>query len=447
MQIQIPSDVHKILDILNINGYEGYIVGGCVRDSILNRKPNDWDICTNCTPEKMLDIFNIFKVIPTGLKHGTVTVVINNENYEVTTYRIDGEYSDGRHPAKVMFTNQLKEDLKRRDFTINAMAYNDKMGLIDYYEGLQDIYNKTIRCVGNPVKRFSEDYLRMLRAVRFSTQLEYKLEDYTFRAIQELSKSIIDISVERIREELNKILTADIPSNGLKLLNTTSLLKYIMPELEVCVGFNQYNPHHDKDVFNHILSVVDNTENDLILRLSALFHDIGKPKTFSLDKDGVGHFYNHNVKSAYITKKVMKRLKYDNKSINQVSILVKEHMSRYNNLSDKAIKRLINRVGSNNIDKLFNLQIADTKGSTKRHNIDDVIELKRQVERILNEKQPLSKKDLKITGHDLIELGVPEGKQIGEILSKLLEIVLENPELNKKDILIKNALHYNSDPK
>ncbi len=434
--IQIPEDVNRILDVLDFNGYDGYIVGGCVRDSILNKIPEDWDICTDCTPQRIIDIFSSYTVIPTGLKHGTVTIVINGENYEVTTYRIDGQYTDGRRPEEVKFTNSLKEDLKRRDFTINAMAYNDNVGLVDYYGGIEDISNKKIRCVGDPVERFSEDYLRMLRGIRFSTQLDYSLEANTFTAIKILSKNIINISVERIREELNKILMSEIPSKGLNLLSTSGILKYIIPELERCVGFQQYSPYHDKDIFKHTLSVVDNVENDLILRLAALFHDIGKPETFSLDEEGVGHFYGHNTKSAEITKHIMKRLKYDNDSIKQVVVLVKEHMTKYKNPSDRAIKRLINRVGITNVHRLFKLQIADIEGSAKRSDISWILELEKEVERILNEKQPLSIKDLDISGYDLINLGIPQGKQIGIILNELLEIVLENPELNENDNLI-----------
>lgn len=436
MNIQMPPAVYKILKVLNSNGYDGHIVGGCVRDSILKKKPNDWDICTNCTPKKMLHIFSGFTVVPTGLKHGTVTVVINGENYEVTTYRIDGEYKDGRRPENVEFTNNLKEDLKRRDFTINAMAYNDKDGLIDYYGGIKDINDKIIRCVGDPTKRFNEDYLRMLRGIRFSTQLEYYLDKETFNAINKLSQNIINISVERIRVELNKMLILNTPSKGFNLLNDTNLLKYILPELKGCVGFNQHNPHHDKDVFNHILDVVDNTENDLILRLSALFHDIGKPETFSLDINGVGHFYKHDTKSAEITKKVMKRLKYDNKSINRVANLVKEHMSTYDELSDRSLKRLINRVGVDNIYNLFKLQIADAKSVHVEKDISNIINLINRVEKILKEKQPLSTKDLEINGHDLIGIGITEGKEIGTILNELLQIILENPELNTKESLI-----------
>jgi len=436
-KIKIPNDVNRILDLLNLHGYDGYVVGGCVRDSILNKIPNDWDICTNCTPEKMIDIFNSFKVIPTGLKHGTVTVVINEENYEVTTYRIDGEYTDGRHPEKVIFTSNLNEDLKRRDFTINAMAYNNKEGLIDYYNGIEDIINNKVRCVGDPLKRFNEDYLRMLRGVRFSTQLGYNLDLDTFNAIKKLSKNIRYISVERIREELNKILVSNNPSKGIKLLNNTNLLKYIIPELEMCIGFNSYNPNHNKDGFNHILNVIDNIEGDLILRLSALFHDIGKPQTCTLDENGIGHFYKHNLESSEIARNVMKRLKYDNKSIEQVVTLVKCHMSGYEDSNDKSIKKLINIVGIENIDRLFKLQIADAGAMTKEEDISNILNLKSKVERIINEKQPLSIKDLKISGSDLIQLGVNQGKQIGIIINELLEIVLQNPEANSKEGLIK----------
>ena len=441
IKIKMPINVKKILSILYFEGCAGYIVGGCVRDSILGLIPNDWDICTNCVPEDMLHIFSSFKIILTGFKHGTVTVVIGGENYEITTYRIDSNYIDGRHPEKVTFTEKLKEDLKRRDFTINAMAYNDRVGLVDHHGGLQDILDKKIRCVGDPLERFEEDYLRMLRGVRFAVQLGYSLEQNTFDAIKKLCRNIANISAERIREELNEILLSREPSRGFRLLNATGLLKYIMPELCICVGFDQRNPYHCKDVFDHTLDVVDNTEADLILRLAALFHDIGKPETFFIDERHIGRFFGHSIRGAEIAEKVMKRLKYDNKSIAQVMILVKEHMSRYKNLSDKALKRFINRVGRDNIDRLFKLQIADVEAlaSEDEMNIDDISKLKNEVERILNEKQPLSVKDLEIDGYDLIKFGIPEGEQIGVILGELLEIVLEDPETNKKDILMENV--------
>lgn len=439
MNIRIPKEVKTILDILYMNGYEGYIVGGCVRDSIMGRIPNDWDICTSARPHIMLDIFKEFKVIPTGLKHGTVTIVINKKAFEVTTYRIDKEYLDGRRPSEVEFTNNLKEDLKRRDFTINAMAYNEKNGLVDYYNGMLDIKNKKIKCVGNPTKRFNEDYLRMLRAVRFSAQLGYKIDVETCESIRCLAKNIRDISKERIRDEIDKILLSEKPSEGIKLLESTGLLEHIIPELQKCVKFEQKNPHHDKDVFYHTMSVLDNTERDLILRLSALLHDIAKPQCFSIDENNIGHFYRHHMEGVELSDKILKRLRYDNKTVGVVKRLIKEHMLKHEIVTQRVIKRLINRVGKDNIDRLFKLQIADVKGSKPPYDFSNINKAKIMSEKILNEKQPLSVKDLDINGHDLMEIGVSEGKEIGIILNKLLNIILDNPDLNRKDILIAKA--------
>lgn len=439
MNIQLLKEVKTILDILYMNGYEGYIVGGCVRDSIMGRIPNDWDICTSAKPEIVLDIFKEFKVIPTGLKHGTVTIVINKKAFEVTTYRIDKEYLDGRRPSEVEFTNNLKEDLKRRDFTINAMAYNEKKGLIDYYNGILDIKNKIIKCVGNPTKRFNEDYLRMLRAVRFSAQLGYKIDVGTFESIRCLAKNIIDISKERIRDEINKILLSEKPSEGFMLLESTGLLEHIIPELQKCVKFEQRNPHHNKDVFYHTMSVLDNTERDLILRLSALLHDIAKPKCFSIDENNIGHFYRHHMEGMELSDKILKRLRYDNKTVEVVKRLIKEHMLKYEVVNQRVIKRLVNRVGKDNVDRLFKLQIADIKGSKPPYDFSNINKAKIMSDKILYEKQPLSVKDLDINGHDLMEIGVSEGKEIGIILNKLLNIILDNPDLNKKDILITKA--------
>lgn len=439
IKIKIPEKVNRILYNLYNCGYEGYIVGGCVRDSILGREPNDWDICTNCTPDRMLEMFKSFKLVPTGLKHGTVTIVIDNEPFEVTTFRIDKEYNDGRHPNKVEFTSKLKEDLKRRDFTINAMAYRDSVGLIDFYGGMQDIEEKRIRCVGDPSQRFNEDHLRMLRAVRFSAQLRYNLDASVFQAIKELSNNIVGISKERIREEINKILLTEEPSRGFRLLYETGLLKFIIPEMIKCVKFEQRNPHHDKDVFDHIMSVLDNTKKDLILRLAALFHDIAKPQCFSIDEDDIGHFYNHHILGIEITEDILKRLKYDNSTIESVKILVKEHMSRYNKVNPRMIKRLINRVGIDNIERLFELQIADIKGSKESYAIKGIEEVKELTAVIINEKQPISVKDLAINGRDLIKLGIPQGKEVGVVLDKLLEKVLSNTEMNRKNLLIIEA--------
>ncbi|MBA4510070.1 HD domain-containing protein [Clostridium sporogenes] len=440
IKIQIPKGVKYIINTLQENNHEAYIVGGAVRDSLLERKVNDWDITTSANPQEVVNIFeNLrYKIIPTGLKHGTVTILINSIGYEITTFRIDGEYEDNRHPKEVKFTSNLKEDLKRRDLTINAMAYNDKTGLIDYFNGLEDLNNKIVRCVGNSKDRFNEDSLRMLRCIRFASQLNFDMEKSTKFNIRELSKNINNVSMERIRDELCKILVSSQPVYGIRNIVELNLVDYIIPELKDCVGFQQHNKHHDKDVYGHILSVVENVPNKLELRLAALLHDIGKPKCFNIGEDGQGHFYGHQKISADMTKDILKRLKFDNKTIDKVDKLVYNHMTRYNKLRTPNIKKFINKVGIDNLDDLFELQIADIKGSAKEyHSFDNVLNLKIKCEKILSEKQPLTIKDLDIDGHDLMELGIKQGKEIGIVLNKLLDIILENPNLNNKEDLIK----------
>lgn len=445
MKINIPKEVEMILNTLYKNGYDGFVVGGCVRDSLLNRIPKDWDITTNAKPDKVMCIFEEFKVIPTGLKHGTVTIIIDNKHFEVTTYRIEGNYSDNRRPDNVEFTDNLLKDLSRRDFTINSMAYNNNKGLIDPFMGLIDLSERKIRCVGDPNTRFNEDALRMLRAVRFSSQLGFEIESMTKESIKKNSSLLRNVSMERINVEFNKILLSEVPSKGIENLIVTDLINYIMPELKNTIGFDQHNPHHDKDVFHHTMAVLDSTESDLILRLAALLHDIGKPHSFTIDKDNIGHFYNHHKKGMEIAGKILKRLKYDKKTIDAVKILVKEHMNKLNETTHKSVKRLINRVGIDNTARLFKLQIADIKGSKTPHDFSNIVRTIKLYEKILKEKQPLSVKELDISGYDLIELGVPKGKEIGIVLRYLLEMVLEKPELNKKEILIKEAqILYNS---
>ena len=441
--IFIPQDVKYIIDTLTDYDYEAFIVGGCVRDSILKRQPNDWDITTNALPLDVISLFKNkgFKVIETGLKHGTVTILINGEGFEVTTYRIDGEYSDNRRPDNVEFTKKLKEDLSRRDFTINAMAYNDIVGLVDYFEGLKDLKNKIIRCVGNPLDRFNEDALRMMRAIRFSCQLGFELEQNVIDSIIELSDNLKNISKERINDELCKILISSHSSDGICHLIQTGLMNNIISELIPCLRFEQHNKHHDKDIFWHILSVVENIPPKLELRLSALLHDIGKPRCFTVGEDGQGHFVQHHKVSADMGREILTRLKFDNKTIDKVCVLVYEHMSRYDKLRTPNTKKFINRVGIDNLNDLFELQIADIKGCAKEYqDFSNVIKLKEECQRILFEKQPLLVKDLKINGNDLIQLGFKQGKEIGETLNKLLEMVLENPELNNKEFLIKEAI-------
>lgn len=439
INILMPQGVKIIIDTLKGEGYKGYIVGGCVRDSLLKKHPKDWDITTDSLPEKTMEIFKArgFRVVETGLKHGTVTIVINKIGYEVTTFRIEGDYSDNRHPDYVSYTTSIKEDLSRRDFTVNAMAYNEDSGLIDYFGGTEDLNNKIIKTVGKAEDRFNEDALRMLRAVRFSSQLGFQLDTKDlFISIKRNAELIKNISQERIREELSKILVSDEPVDGIIALKESGLLQYIIPELIPTIDFEQHNKHHDKDVFNHTLAVLDNVPNKLELRLAALFHDIGKPKCFTIGEDKQGHFYGHNEVSAQISRKVLKRLRFDNKTINKVSLLVFEHMSKFDKIKLPAIKRFINRVGEENLEDLFQLQIADVKGSAKRsQDTSKILDLKEKCEIILNEKQPLTIKDLAVNGGDLMNLGIKEGKEVGNTLNMLLEKILERPELNTKESL------------
>ena len=440
MELKIPDKVKFIIDQLGNNGFEAFAVGGCVRDAVLGRIPNDWDITTSAHPE---DIMKCFKhTIPTGIKHGTVTVMLDRDPFEVTTYRIDGEYSDNRHPDSVTFTSDLTEDLSRRDFTINSMAYNTSSGIIDPFGGLADLKRSLIRTVGNPNDRYNEDALRMIRAIRFSCQLNFQIDEAAFSSIKLNSELIKNVSAERIRDEFSKILLSEHPSKGIENLRIGGLLQYFFPEALLMVGFDQKNPHHDKDVYYHTLSVLDNTEPNLVLRLSALLHDIAKPLTFSIDAKGIGHFYSHNVKGVEVSEQLLKRLRFDNMTIKKVNALIFDHMSRYENLKDSSVKKIITRVGTDNLFELFDLQVADIKGSAPPFDYSGIEYLKNRCEQILEQKHPLTVKDLALKGEDIIKLGYKPGKLIGDTLNYLLEKVLEAPELNTKAALEEIAIDF-----
>ena len=438
----LPKNVNNIIDTLYSNGYEAFVVGGCVRDSILGKNPNDFDVTTNAKPLKVKEIFEEvgYKVIDTGLQHGTVTIVIEKENFEVTTYRIEGEYLDNRRPSEVFFTNELKEDLKRRDFTINALAYNNKFGTIDYFSGKEDLQNKIIRAIGEKEKRFEEDGLRMLRAVRFEAQLGFEIEKETLKAIKVNSILLKNISAERIRDEFIKILISSSPSKGIRRLLDLNLLQYIIPELLETVNFDQRSRYHDKDVFNHTMMVLDNVENNLEIRLAALLHDIAKPKTFTMDKKG-GHFYFHEVEGEKMAKDILKKLRFDNSSIEKVSLLIRNHM-RVPGIKSKAkLKKYIVDIGEDNLNTLFNLMRADRISSHPTYaKYEDIDEVNRACNSILERNEPMRIKDLKINGNDLIEIGVEKGKKVGEILNLLLQDVLENPKLNEREYLMEKSL-------
>lgn len=439
--IVLPKNVKIILDTLKNSGFEAYVVGGSVRDSKIGTSlPKDYDITTNALPEEVIKLFD--KTLPTGLKHGTVTVMLSGDSYEVTTYRIDGEYLDNRRPSGVTFVSNLKEDLARRDFTINALAFNEQDGLIDYFSGIKDLKNKIIRAVGEPNKRFQEDALRMLRAIRFSAKLNFDIEKKTMMAIKLNYKLIVNISYERIRDELCKMLISNNTTKALKLLEETRLLEIILPELQLEVGFNQRNPHHDKDIFNHTLAVVEKCPPRLNLRVAALLHDIAKPSCFTLGEDGIGHFYGHDKRGVILTHQILTRLRFDNQSINEISILVREHMNVLTKPTDSSVKRLINRVGEDLIDDLFALQRSDALGSLlPEKRIKEINKVEEKSNDILQSKVPLSIKELSVNGGDLIkEFSIKQGGEIGNMLRFLLDKVLENPELNNKEKLF-SILH------
>lgn len=426
MHIKIPDKVKFIIDTFYENNYEAFMVGGCIRDFLLSKEPKDYDIATSALPNITESLFE--KTIPTGIKHGTITVLLDKEPFEVTTYRVEGEYKDNRRPDEISFVTNIKDDLSRRDFTINAFAYNSKEGLKDYFNGLEDLQNKIIRTVGDSNKRFNEDALRMMRAIRFASQLDFNIEKSTLDGIKKNKNLLKNISSERIRDELCKLLLSDNPRKGLNLLKDCGVLDVIIPELTSLIGFNHKTKDYNEDLFDHTLSVVENTPNDLILRLSALFHDIGKPKV------------NDNI-SEDITRKILTRLHFDNKTIKSVCILIKEYMNVLGNSTDIDIKRFINRTSKENIYSLLEFQKAHVL-SLKNSDLDlyELNDIKNKIDNIINSNIPLSIKDLNIDGSILTkELNLKPGKVIGETLNYLLEVVLNNPNLNNETILLEKA--------
>ncbi|NLL29455.1 MAG: CCA tRNA nucleotidyltransferase [Clostridiales bacterium] len=449
MKVFVPYDVKYIINELYKNKFDAFIVGGCLRDLLLNLEPKDYDIATSAKPDNVMSLFN--KTIPTGIKHGTVTVVINNNNYEVTTFRTEGDYLDNRHPSSVDFVTDIREDLSRRDFTVNALAYNDKLGLIDYFNGINDLKNKIIRCVGHADKRFKEDALRMLRAIRFSCQLGFKIENKTFEAIINNANLIKNISKERIRDELCKILISNSPSKGIDMLQKTGLLEFIIPELNLLVNYSPLSIKHNRDVFGHTLKVMDNLEgNNLTLMLAALLHDVGKLNTLTLEADGVYRFPKHNVEGSVMSKKILRDLKFDNYTVNSVSKLIEHHLVLQVNYMPTRyeIKKYLLEVGEDIVYLLFELQKADIRAlDNPKPFLNKVDYIKDTVKDILSNKEPLYIKDLVINGEDLIkEFNIPRGKLIGDILNHLLDEVLKNPDLNNKENLLslsRNFLNHN----
>ncbi len=436
MKIRLPEKVSFIIEELQQNGYDAYAVGGCVRDSVLGREPQDWDITTSAKPEQVKSLFR--HTIDTGIQHGTVTVMLEREGFEVTTYRIDGEYEDARHPKTVSFTSDLPEDLKRRDFTINAMAYNDTAGLVDLFDGRGDLERGVIRCVGDPEERFREDALRMLRGVRFAAQLGFCLDDDTRAAIVRLAPNLGKISAERIQAELVKLLLSPHPEE-MRTVYETGMADVFLPEFSAMMRTPQQNPHHCASVGEHTIRSLCEIPPERVLRLTMLFHDIAKPVCARRDEEGVDHFHGHPQKGAEMAGQIMRRLKFDNDTIAKVKALVRAHDDRPLPLTERNVRRSVFRNGEAQYPALFAVKRADILAQSdylRKEKLEHLAEYEVVYRRILEKQQCLSLKDLAVSGSDLIAEGVEPGKEIGRILHDMLQEVLEHPEMNEKDILL-----------
>lgn len=456
---KIPAGAVKIIEELEKAGYEAYIVGGCVRDSVLGKTPNDWDITTSALPGQVKSVFR--RTVDTGIKHGTVTVLMRDngrqEAFEVTTYRIDGEYDDCRHPRQVEFTASLEEDLKRRDFTVNAMAYAPGKGIVDMHGGLEDLKKRVIRCVGDPHERFTEDALRMMRAIRFSAQFKADIEEDTWKAIVELAPNIRHVSAERIRVEAEKLLLSDDPYR-FKLFYESGLTAYFMPEWDKAMETTQENPHHMYNVGEHMLHSLETIDTGMlkkeygeegypralkIMRLTMLLHDIGKPPLKKKDDKGVAHFKGHPQLGAKMAEEILRRLKYDNDTIKSVVHLVENHEDRFP-ADEKSLRRVMNRMGEECFPLIFYIQEADCMAQSlykREEKLERIRQLRELYKLILEKKQCISMKDLAVKGKDLIEAGISPGPDMGRILNIMLDDVLEEPEHNDRQYLLENYVY------
>lgn len=435
MYIELPENVKTIIETLENAGFEAYAVGGCIRDSLLGRTPNDWDITTSAQPLETKALFR--NTFDTGLQHGTVSVLMDKEIYEVTTYRIDGEYEDARHPKEVIFTSNLKEDLLRRDFTINAMAYNHKTGLVDLYNGIEDLKAGVIRCVGNSYDRFNEDALRIMRAIRFAAQLDYSIDKDTKEAMKLLAPNLSKISAERIQTELVKLLTGDHPEY-IRDAYELGITKVILPEFDVMMETDQNNPHHMYSVGEHSIHVLMGVANEKAVRIAALLHDCGKPAAKATDAAGVDHFHNHPAIGAVMSQNILRRLKFDNDTISKVYKIVLHHDWTMT-AEVKSIRKHVYNIGEECFPDMFSFNRADVLAQSE-HKREEKLHFLDELEAAYNEFRAkgecISLKDLKVKGKDLIEAGVEPGPEIGKQLKYMLEMVLEDPSKNDRDFLL-----------
>ena len=435
LDIILPTPVTRALSLLEACGYEAYIVGGCVRDSLLGRTPNDWDITTNATPDEMKACFADFRVIETGIRHGTLTVIMDGIQLEITTYRNDGEYLDNRHPVQVTFSQKVEDDLSRRDFTVNAMAYHPQKGLVDLFGGREDLQAKVIRCVGDAKTRFEEDGLRILRAIRFAAVLDFEIAEDTANAIHACCGLLSGIAAERVREEFCKLICG---SGAVRILREyIDVIAVFLPELERCVGFEQNTKYHCYDVFEHTLQAVALCDSDdLITRLGVLFHDIGKPLCYTEDEQG-GHFKGHAPVGVELTRNILSRLRFDNETVRRMELLVEWHDIPLS-AEKKRVKRLMQKISDADILRLLEIKRCDRLAHAPdyRELPPELALIPAVIDEIRAEDACLSLRTLAVGGDDLMALGIPKGKAVGQMLQILLDEVIEERLPNEKEALI-----------
>jgi len=440
MNINLPCEVKYIIQMLETSGHKAYAVGGCVRDSVLGKEPKDWDICTSALPEETKKCFekSSGRIFETGLHHGTVSLLQNGKTFEITTFRTDGTYSDNRRPDTVNFIKDLKSDLSRRDFTINALAYHPKEGLIDYFGGTEDIKSKQIRCVGDADARFREDALRIMRALRFSSVLGFEIEKNTLEALVRNRKLLENIAAERIHVELDGLLVGKNVKNVLTL--HYKVIEIIIPEIAALVGFDQKSRYHDLDVWSHTVKAVANVEgarDNRILKLTMLLHDIAKPECYT-EKEGAGHFYGHPQAGSEVARKILNRLKYDKKTIKTITKLVQYHDTEIKP-SAKAVRRWLNKLGIEQMQMLISVKAADASAKSSERlmtQVKEIEEITRILDEVIKSGSCFSLKDLSVNGKDMIDCGISEGAEVGKALQQLLELVIDEKLPNEREALL-----------
>lgn len=437
MSIELPAPVSAALRRLDAAGHEAYIVGGCVRDSLLGRVPTDWDVTTSALPEETKAAFPGCPVLETGIRHGTVTLLLDGMPLEVTTYRVDGAYSDHRRPDRVAFTRSLREDLARRDFTVNALAYHPDRGLVDYFGGREDLERGLLRCVGEPARRFEEDALRILRGMRFSAVLGFSIGEETARRMEEKKPLLEFVARERVAAELKKLLCGPAAAQALRAF--PQVAAQILPELRPMFGFGQHNPYHCYDIWEHTLHAVEAVPPQLVLRLGMLFHDVGKPACFTLDDQGTGHFYGHEERGGELARQALHRLRFDSQTIRRVCLLVREH-SVVLRPDPRRIRRQLSRWGAETLRQLWEVKVADckAKGDSVAYRLEGLEQTRLTLEQVLEEEQCFSLKDLQMNGNELIALGY-RGREIGAMLKTLLERVVDGELENTREALARYA--------